>query len=54
MIKQEAILVNKRGGQCKIESSCLFACEEFVLDNFKEKESLDFTLTKWDTIFSLS
>ena len=42
MIKQEAILVNKRGGQCKIESSCLFACEEFVLDNFKERESLDF------------
>ena len=42
MIKQKAILVNKCGGQCKIESSCLFACEECVLDNFKEKESLDF------------
>ena len=42
MIKQEAILVNKRGRQCKIENSCLFGLEEFVLDNFKEKVSLDF------------
>ena len=36
--------MNKHGGQCKIENSCLFGLEEFVLDNFKEKESLDFKL----------
>ena len=55
MIKREAILVNKRGGQCKIESSCLFACEEFVLDNFKEKESLDFKqpILVWDKFLIL-
>ena len=40
--KQEALLINKRGGQCTVENSCLFGLEEFVLDNFKEKESLDF------------
>ena len=34
--------MNKGGRQCKIENSRLFGHKEFVLGNFKEKESPDF------------
>ena len=40
LIGSEVILVSKGCGRHKIENGCFFGLVKFVLDNFKEKESL--------------